>query len=325
MIEDVTTCPIWDTPAKPLGIAMIGDERVRVESTRAGGKYCINVVGRAVTEIRKLDDQSKARLTTWLIEQRRLGDECPEVTYAKIEAIMHRPALTVHDRADELLKYIQKKISYIGEEHRFNAGNAPMDMLAYTESVEEDELQYLLRYLFSQDWLELTDDETQTQFMDVSITVKGYGRLAELESVVVASSQAFVAMWFDASLDPAFEEAIEPAIKHAGYTALRMDNTDFLGNIPDKILAEIRRSRFIVADFTQGDEGNCGGVYYEAGFARGLGIPVISTCCKDTIGDVHFDVSQDNHILWETPVELKERLTNRIAAVIGDGPLKAGA
>lgn len=67
--------------------------------------------------------------------------------------------------------------------------------------------------------------------------------------------------------------------------------------------------------------GNCGGVYYEAGFARGLGIPVISTCSKDTIDDVHFDISQDNQILWETPKELRESLINRIAAVIGDGPL----
>lgn len=316
MIERTTTCPIWDTPAKLLSLATTGDERMRVDSTRAGGKYCINVVGRAATEIRKLDDRSKARLTTWLIEQRRLGDECPEVTYAKIETIMHRPALTVHDRADELLKYVQKETPHIGK--AFLAGAFSPDIFAYTESVDPEELHFLTDYLIGKGWLEKSTDAT----IGLIVTVEGYTRLAELESVVVASSQAFVAMWFDESLDPAFEEAIEPAIKHAGYTALRMDNTDFLGNIPDKILAEIRRSRFIVADFTQGDEGNCGGVYYEAGFARGLGIPVISTCCKDTIGDVHFDVSQDNHILWETPVELKDRLTNRIAAVIGDGPLK---
>lgn len=79
-----------------------------------------------------------------------------------------------------------------------------------------------------------------------TITFAGYARLAKLEKVKVDSSKAFVAMWFDKSLNPAFEDAIEPAIKDAGYTAVRIDNTDFLGNIPDKI----RRSRFIVADFT---------------------------------------------------------------------------
>ena len=191
------------------------------------------------------------------------------------------------------MKYIQKETSHIGK--AFLASEFSPDMFAFTESVDSEELQFLTDYLIEKDWLEKSTYAT----IGLIVTVEGYTRLAELETVVVASSQAFVAMWFDKSLDPAFEEGIEPAIKNAGYTAVRIDNTDFLGNIPDKILAEIRRSRFIVADFTQGGKGNCGGVYYEAGFARGLGIPVISTCCKDTIGDVHFDISQDNHILWE--------------------------
>ena len=35
----------------------------------------------------------------------------------------------------------------------------------------------------------------------------------------------------------------------------------------DRIIAQIRASKFVVADFTR----NRGGVYYEAGFALGLG------------------------------------------------------
>ncbi len=158
---------------------------------------------RASKAVAKLDNREKARLTTWMIEQRRLGVERPvlHLSYLnEIESKIQRSALSVHDRADELLKYIQKKTAYIGEDYGFTASNPPMEMLAYTESVEEDELQYLLRYLFSQNWLELTDHEPHTQNMNVIITVKGYGRLAELETVVVASSKAFVAMWFDESL-----------------------------------------------------------------------------------------------------------------------------
>ena len=40
---------------------------------------------------------------------------------------------------------------------------------------------------------------------------------------------------------------------------------------------QIRKSKFLIADFT----GQRGGVYYEAGFAYGLGLPVIWTCRKD--------------------------------------------
>ena len=65
-----------------------------------------------------------------------------------------------------------------------------------------------------------------------------------------------------------------------------------------------------------------GGVYYEAGFAHGFGIEVIFTCREDALKHVHFDTRQYNHIVWETPKELRQRLAARISAVIGDGPRK---
>lgn len=54
--------------------------------------------------------------------------------------------------------------------------------------------------------------------------------------------------------------------------------------------AEIRRSRFLVADFTHDKkQGARGSVYYEAGFAHGLNIPVIFTARDGT--KPHFDTS----------------------------------
>jgi hypothetical protein len=54
------------------------------------------------------------------------------------------------------------------------------------------------------------------------------------------------------------------------------------------------------------------GVYYEGGFAMGLPRTVIWTCRKDELASVHFDTRQFNHVVWETPSELRERLTARI-------------
>jgi hypothetical protein len=51
-------------------------------------------------------------------------------------------------------------------------------------------------------------------------------------------------------------------------------------------------------------------------------MPVIFTCRKDAIDKVHFDTRQYNHIVWETPEELRDRLAKRISATIGDGPGK---
>ena len=56
---------------------------------------------------------------------------------------------------------------------------------------------------------------------------------------------------------------------------MRIDQKEHLNRIDDEIIAEIRRTRFLVADCTQGETGPRGGVYYEAGFAHGLKIPVV--------------------------------------------------
>ncbi len=328
MVES-TICPIWGTPARHYIGSIQGG--VHVNSLRAGGEYFVD--RRSQIMITKLDDRAKARLTTWLIEQRRLGNELPGIGWLHLENPMNpesvltqRPDLTVPVRADELLKYIQNKTPNIGKKYVYWKGihDQTMEMLAYTESInEQEELRYLLDYLIKQGWLELASGAEGVEAKHVTITVAGYAHLAELENVKKATSQAFVAMWFHEDLVPAWNEGIEPAIKDAGYTAVRVDKQEHIEKIDDRIIAEIKRSRFVVADFTHGRGGARGGVYYEAGFAHGLQIPVIFTCRKNAIKRIHFDTRQYNHIVWETPIELKERLTNRIAAVIGDGPLKS--
>jgi hypothetical protein len=127
-------------------------------------------------------------------------------------------------------------------------------------------------------------------------------------------------MWFGEVMKEAYAVGIERAILKSGYLAMRIDRKEHINRIDDEIIAEIRRSRFVVADFTS-ETGPRGGVYFEAGFAFGLNIPVIWTCREDKIDDVHFDTRQFNHLVWKTPADLYEQLKNRIGAVIGDGPL----
>ena len=182
-------------------------------------------------------------------------------------------------------------------------------------------MTYLVAYLKSSAWIEHAYRGTSVSSI-YRITVEGYARLAELDLTATDSSKAFVAMWFDDSMDAVWENAIEPGIEDAGYEAVRIDRKEHLNKIDDEIIAELRRARFVVADFTQGGDGARGGVYYEAGFAHGCGIPIIFSCRADAIEKVHFDTRQYNHIVWEAekPEEFRDRLTKRICAVIGDGP-----
>ena len=134
-------------------------------------------------------------------------------------------------------------------------------------------------------------------------------------------------MWFDKSMEEVYERGIRPAIEEAGYSPLRIDDKPDLDKIDDDIIAEIRRSRFVVADFTHGCDGARGGVYFEAGFAYGLDIPVIYTCRNDMVDNLHFDTRQYAHIVWEMEEldQLRAELRNRILARIGEGPGVNGA
>jgi len=138
------------------------------------------------------------------------------------------------------------------------------------------------------------------------------------------NQQVFVAMWFDNSMVKALECGIEPAIRAAGYDPLRIDRKRYLGPVADEILAEIRKSKFVVADLTGRPEcGAPGGVYYEAGFAHALDIPVTYTCHKDRKDTVHFDVNHLYRIEWENPKDLKTKLQQLIEEVLDHGPLSS--
>jgi hypothetical protein len=80
----------------------------------------------------------------------------------------------------------------------------------------------------------------------------------------------------------------------------------------------------MIADFTSEIDKPRGGVYYEAGFAHGLGKEVIWTCREDVIDHIHFDTRQYNHITWNEN-DLKafyKNIYNSIGANIGYGEKK---
>jgi len=310
-------CLIWNTPAEE--IPTHGKDSRKIDSPRAGGKYSITRT--AIGMLDGMQDSEKSRLTTWLIDQRNIGIECPEITSETITNAKSTQPLLVIERANRLLKYFEKRIQNVGDTFSFPAAICDhkkcLEMMAWSESTYWKDINYLIEYLIEQKWVECLKSKINE---GIRITVSGYVCLAELEKTVVNSSQAFVAMWFDKSLKETYENGIKPAVESAGYRPLRIDQKEHINRVDDEIIAEIKRSRFVIADFTQDNKEARGGVYYEAGFAHGLNIPVIYTCRKDCIENIHFDTRQFNHIVWENPEDLLQQLTTRILAVIGEGP-----
>jgi hypothetical protein len=179
-----------------------------------------------------------------------------------------------------------------------------------------EDMLALANYLVSLGALEQTNNSQKRQ-----LVAKGHIIYEEMVAERAASLQVFVAMWFDPEMKAAYDNGFELAITGSGYSALRIDRKEHDGKIDDQIIAEIRRSAFMIADFTE----HRGGVYYEAGFAHGLARHVIFTCRADHLSSLHFDVRQYNTILWNTPEEIVAPLQNRILALFGAGPHKPDA
>lgn len=323
-----STCAIWGTSATELRTHDYGDKKV-ISSPRAGGEYLIT--GSAADILKWWSDADKVLLTSWLVEQRRLGVTRPEIFSHTLDEAKDRRLPSVVERADALLRYLVLKSNFLGVTVGFWVPEQPEtrstlhELLAWTSSRQGSEVVELAEYCHSQGWITHEKQETGLSTGDLhglKVRPPGYTRLEQLDAVGVRSQQAFVAMWFDELTVAAYEEGLAPAIREAGYEPLRIDRKEHNNKIDDEIIAAIRRSRFVVADFTEGEKGARGGVYYEAGYAHGLGIPVIFTCQRDVIEKVHLDTRQYNHIDWKDPQDLQKRLVQRISATIGDGPLR---
>jgi hypothetical protein len=184
--------------------------------------------------------------------------------------------------------------------------------LAASYSTDYRELKILLRILEDKGLLEFGPSRA------IRLTASGFIAAEASKYLASPSANGFVAMSFANEMTDAYVNGFDPGVRAAGYQPVRIDQKEHANPISDEIMAEIRRARFVVADYTMSNNG----VYFEAGFATGLGILVIPTCRRSEISGLHFDIRHINTLTWETPVELASALPKRISAIIGDGPLR---
>lgn len=257
---------------------------------------------------RGLGNDKRAKLSGWVREQYVAGS-VPTITSNNLTTILARPLPSVAERATRLLQEAGRGQKQLGE--RFNTGDPRF--LAATYSWNKDDIHFLMGLLKEQGFAEYKAIGGSAEILP-----RGYIALDELLKPTSNSKQGFIAMWFAKDLDDAYAAGFYKGITNAGYDPLRVDQVEHTNRIDDEIIAQIKASRFVVADFT----GHRGGVYFEAGFALGLAMPVIWTCRKDHMKELHFDIRQFNCIDWESPDELCARLSKRIEATLGVGPGK---
>lgn len=249
---------------------------------------------------------------------RRRSDagESLRLSYGDIEDILESTAVPTDplEKIDEIIQYLYRNTDHPGAILKLDwVEDYP---IAFARNSEE--FSWLTNKALE---LEYVEGQRSKDGARLALSLKGWQRIDALRKSRLDSDQAFVAMWFDDELEDAWKQGIKPALDVTGWSALRIDNKEHNEKIDDHIVAEIRRSGLLIADVT----GHRQGVYYEAGLAHGLDIPVIWTCRADRttddgkddktgISSAHFDTRQYNHVVWTTPEDLRDQLEKRIIA-----------
>lgn len=229
----------------------------------------------------------------------------------QMEKLRFLRPLSVMEKAARMLKHFAELAPIPGQSLRFIRTDAAV---ASAWLADGKEYMWMLKHMLMEE-LRWIDGVLPLG----TISPRGWVALEEMKKPSSDPAKCFVAMWFKDLVKPVFTDAILPAARDAGYEAERVDMIQHNHQITDEIIAGVRRGKFLIADFT----GHRGGVYFEAGFALGLGKQVIWLVRHDHLRRLHFDNRQYNFIPW-TPNkldDLRAQLRLRIEATQGRGPL----
>ena len=137
-----------------------------------------------------------------------------------------------------------------------------------------------------------------TIFVNINLTLDGWEQYETEKRGEFAGNQGFLAMQFnDDELDAFVRDVVKPAVKDGiGYDLVDMRDVGRAGIIDNIMRVQIRDSAFVIADLTHDNYG----AYWEAGYAEGLGKPVIYICEKEKFESktTHFDTNHCTTVLW---------------------------
>jgi len=209
-------------------------------------------------------------------------------------------SFTLKEKISNFLIYLGEKTSP-GKEISF-AGYK----LFVTPSIEESEFTFIWQYLKERGYVELGGGFS---FM---LTMEGWEEILEGEELI-NPKQCFIAMSLtNPEVKHDYENHIKPLLTKYEFIPVVMSEYEHNEDIVFEIYYHISRSRFIIVD-VRDQKPN---VYYEAGYAKGLGREVIWICPAVQVDKMQFDTRNLNHVIWKDKEELVEKLEKRIKGTI---------
>jgi hypothetical protein len=160
------------------------------------------------------------------------------------------------------------------------------------------------------DLLEIADLEQRIASDKKEVVKEAERRFEEIDPTRARERQphAFVLMPFAREFEDVYILGIRDVAERLNFVVERADSIEHNDEIIDIIRGKIRSCDLIIADTT----GKNPNVFYELGFAHALDKPTILLGRKGE--QIPFDIQSINHVIYESIVELRDKLEKRIKA-----------
>lgn len=238
----------------------------------------------------------------------------PMITTTWLEQFLRRPSLpTPAVQAANVIRFIGQTILTTGSKvshlqpHLYAVIGAPSPAFA-------GDLLFELKCRGLVDGIERTTISEAPDLLDAYLTLGGWERFQAEQSGTSSATFGFLAMKFgDARLEDFVTNVLKPCVRNGiGYELLDMRDVARAGIIDNIMRAQIRDASFVIVDLTHDNSG----AYWEAGYAEGLGKPVIYICESEKFAEAqtHFDTNHSTTVVWAE--ESAELFRNELIATL---------
>lgn len=239
-----------------------------------------------------------------------------ELTSEMCDAILEMPLPKPKEQADLMIRWFAENHQEPGKEIIFSYAHHGAIIGSQSVTSFAFAIEHMMKIGFLQGRVHTKIDISHCQYT-LSLTMKGWDHYDQMKTRREAHRKAFMAMKFnDERLEKTLEEVFKPTVKKAGFDLFKSVEQLGAGLIDNQIRAQIQASDFVIADLSHDNLG----AYWEAGYAEGLGKPVIYTCQKSKFENskTHFDTNHHLTIVWddENPKQCEKELIATIRVTL---------
>jgi len=318
-------CPVCNSDVGKPGYSIDRETSLHHYSCQRCGDYSVEYdLCSILPQLLNNDIKKIAVLSHWIrIRHEAIAKEPPDEHFFRktitlnaelVNSIIKNPPPSPAEQADKFVLWLGSKVPAPGEEILVRPSTHQAIMGAETPKG----FALVIWHLFDAGIVTGQPYNDEPGKAHVTLSFKGWQHYENLKRGATDSRKAFMAMEYNnEQLDKIVDEVFKPAVGQTGFKLFKLiDRPQPAGLIDDRLRVEIQTSRFLIADLTHENRG----AYWEAGYAEGLGKPVIYTCEKEKFEKLttHFDTNHHLTIPWdaENPKEAAEKLKATIRATL---------